>query len=86
MVFGCTLFQQNDIFLILARKWPEEVKKGILAGEGNYPSKPNVNFDMEEFTKTYGGFKLKGVEAFLDALVPQYLELLEKEKSESASA
>lgn len=79
-------FEWNDFFPIIARKWPEEVKKGILAGEGDYPSKPNINFAMEEFTKTYGGFKLQGCEGILDALVPQYLELLEKEKSVSASA
>ncbi|KKY33603.1 putative nad dependent epimerase dehydratase [Diaporthe ampelina] len=79
-------FEWNEVFPIIARKWPEEVKKGILAGEGDYPTKPNINFAMEEFTKTYGGFKLQGVEGILDALVPQYLELLEKEKSASASA
>lgn len=79
-------FEWNDIFPVIARKWPEEVKKGILAGEGDYLTKPNINFAMEEFTKTYGGFRLKGVEAILDSLVPQYLELLEKEKSVSAWA
>lgn len=78
-------FQWNDIFPIIARKWPEEVKKGILAGEGDYPSKPNVNFAMEDFTKTFG-FELSGIEAIVDQLVPHYLELLEKEKSVSASA
>ncbi|KAH8764160.1 hypothetical protein F5883DRAFT_106886 [Diaporthe sp. PMI_573] len=78
-------FEWNEIFPILARKWPEEVKKGILAGEGDFPSKPNVNFAMEDFEKTFG-FKLSGIETILDQLVPHYLELLEKDKSVSAAA
>ncbi|KAL1874539.1 hypothetical protein Daus18300_003558 [Diaporthe australafricana] len=79
-------FEWNDIFPILARKWPEEVKKGILAGKGDYPTKPNISIAMEEFTEVYGNFKLRGVEAMLDALVPHYLELLEKEKPVAATA
>ncbi|KAI3400670.1 hypothetical protein diail_2382 [Diaporthe ilicicola] len=79
-------FKWNDIFPIIARQWPEEVKKGLLAGEGDYPSKPNVNFAMDEFTKVYGNFKLRGVEDMLNGLVPHYLELLEKEKAASATA
>lgn len=79
-------FEWNEVFPIIARKWPEEVKKGTLVAEGDYPTKPNINFAMKEFTEQYGGFKLQGVEGILDALVPQYLELLEKEKSVSAAA
>lgn len=75
-------FPWNDAYPIVARKWPEEVKRGLLAGEGDWPSKENVNFAMEQFHDTFG-FKLQGLEPMLDDLVPQYLELLKKGKSEA---
>ncbi|KAG8167853.1 hypothetical protein KVR01_003542 [Diaporthe batatas] len=78
-------FKWNDVFPILARKWPEEVKKGILAGEGDYPSKPRIGFAMEDFRKTFG-FEMSDVETILDGVVPHYLEMLEKDKSVSAAA
>lgn len=78
-------FEWNEVFPIIARKWPEEVKKGVLAGEGDYPTKPRIGFTMDEFRKTFG-FDTSNVETILDGLVPQYLELLEKDKAASTAA
>jgi nucleoside-diphosphate-sugar epimerase len=78
-------FKWNEIFPIVARKWPEAVKKGLLAGEGDFPSKPNVNFAIKDFEKTFG-FEPSGIETILDDFVPYYLEMLEKDKSVSAAA
>ncbi|POS81178.1 NAD dependent epimerase/dehydratase [Diaporthe helianthi] len=77
-------FEWNDVFPIIARKWPEEVKKGILAGEGDYPSKPRIGYAMEEFRKTFG-FAMSNIETILDGFVPSYLEILEKDKSSTAA-
>lgn len=79
-------FKWNDIFPIVSRKWPEAVEKGVIKGDGDYPTKANINFAMEEFTKNYGNFKLKGIEGILDATVPYYLEMMEKDKSVPAAA
>lgn len=78
-------FEWNDIFPIIARKWPEEAKKGILAAEGDYPTKPRIGFAMDEFRKTFG-FEMSNVETILDDVVPHYLEMLEKDKSVSTAA
>lgn len=75
----------NDYFAIIARKWPEEVKKGLLTDQGDWPSKGNVNWTSDKFHKTFG-FKLGGPEDILDALVPQYLELAGKERSAGEEA
>lgn len=72
-------FPWNDAYPIVARKWPEEVKKGLLASEGDRPSKENVNWAMDRFHEVFG-LQLRGLEDILDSLVPQYVELLEKEK------
>lgn len=71
-------FALNDVFPLIARKWPEEVKKGLLTDKGNWPSKVKVNFVLDKFRETFG-FELGTLEDMLDAIVPQYLELVEKE-------
>ncbi|KUI68189.1 hypothetical protein VM1G_04470 [Cytospora mali] len=73
-----TKFKWNDVYPIMARKWPREVEKGILAGEGDFPTKPNISFAVGDTERTFG-MKLKGLEEILDVLVPYYLEILEKE-------
>ncbi|KAF3767883.1 NAD(P)-binding protein [Cryphonectria parasitica EP155] len=70
----------NDVYPIVRRNWPEEVKKGLLAGEGDWPSKANVNWNLGKFHEIFG-FELRGLEDMLDDLVPQYLELLEQDKA-----
>lgn len=74
-------FDWNDIFPIIARKWPGEIEKGTLAGKGDFPTMPNIKYTREG-TETAYGIKLKGLEDFLDVLVPYYLDIVEKEKSE----
>lgn len=71
-------FQWNDVYPIIARKWPGEVRRGVLAGKGDFPTKPNIKFALEDTERAYG-MKLKGLEEMLDVLVPQYLDLLEKD-------
>ncbi|KAJ4390747.1 hypothetical protein N0V93_004345 [Gnomoniopsis smithogilvyi] len=73
-------FALNDVFSLIARKWPEEVKKGLLTDQGNWPSKDKVNFIVDGFRETFG-FELGGLEEMLDAMVPQYLELVKKERA-----
>lgn len=73
-------FEWNDVYPIIARKWPGEVREGILAGKGDFPTKPNLSFAVEATERAYG-IKLKGLEDILDVLVPHYLELLEKDNS-----
>lgn len=73
-------FAWNDVYPIIARKWPGEVDKGILAGKGDFPSKPNIRFTSEGTEMAYG-IKLKGLEDILDVLVPYYLEMLEKQQA-----
>lgn len=70
--------QWDDAYPIVARKWPQEVRRGVLAGNGDFPTKPNTRFAFEDTERAYG-MKLKGLEEMLDVLVPHYLELLEKD-------
>ena len=71
-------FKWNDVYPIIARKWPGEVEKGILAGKGDFPTKPNINYAVGPTERTFG-IKLKGVEGILDGLVPYYLDILAKD-------
>lgn len=80
-----TSFAMNEVFPIVARRWPEEVELGLLKGQGDWLSKKNVSIAMERFRKTFG-FKFAGVEDMLDGIVPQYLELAKKEEPQSVEA
>ncbi|KUI56821.1 NADPH-dependent aldehyde reductase ARI1 [Cytospora mali] len=75
-----TKFKWNDVYPIIARKWPREVEKGILAAEGDFPTKPNISFAVGDTERTFG-MKLRGLEEILDVLVPYYIEMLKKENS-----
>lgn len=74
------VYALNDAYPIVARQWPEEVKLGLLRDQGDWPSKKNVSVAMGGFHETFG-FEAAGLEDMLDAIVPQYLELAEKDKS-----
>lgn len=71
-------FKWNDAYPIVARTWPNEVKKGLLVAEGDWPSKAKVTCISHRFPETFG-FELSGMEGMLKAIVPQYVELREKE-------
>lgn len=77
-------FQWNDVYPIIARKWPREIEKGLLAGSGDFPTKPNIRFAVEGTERTYG-MKLTGLEGILDVLVPHYFEMLKKDSSKQQS-
>ncbi|KAF2142638.1 uncharacterized protein K452DRAFT_226617 [Aplosporella prunicola CBS 121167] len=78
-------YNWNDVLPVVAAKYPEQVKAGLLPNDSNVPSK-KVRFSAEKGQRTFG-IKLKGIEEMVDSIVPQYLEMLEKEKKlEKATA
>lgn len=68
----------NDVTPIIQEMYPEAVKSGLLPNTGNVPSK-KVFFDSSKTEQTFG-IKLRSVEEMVESLIPQYIELLEKEK------
>ncbi|KAH8652156.1 hypothetical protein BX600DRAFT_527334 [Xylariales sp. PMI_506] len=70
----------NDINGIVAKLWPEEVKNGLLPNRGDFPTKPRVSADLSKMERDFH-IKLKGLEDMLKGIIPQYLELLKKEKA-----
>ncbi|KAK7932442.1 hypothetical protein PG985_003154 [Apiospora marii] len=64
---------------LAAAKWPKHVESGLLPNQGVFPTKPRIFFASTKTEETFG-MKLKGLEEMMDAIVPQYVELLQKEK------
>ncbi|KAF2146407.1 uncharacterized protein K452DRAFT_283670 [Aplosporella prunicola CBS 121167] len=75
-----THFSWNDIRSIVAEKFPEFVKSGVLPNDGNLPTR-NIAFSSEKAQRTFG-IKFKSLEKMVVDTVSQYLEFLEKEKRE----
>ncbi|KAK8044625.1 NAD(P)-binding protein [Apiospora rasikravindrae] len=67
----------NDARRVVAAKWPEHVESGLLPNQGDFPTKPRIHFYSRKTEETFG-FKLKGLEEMAEAIVPQYVELLQK--------
>ncbi|KAK8098319.1 uncharacterized protein PG998_013805 [Apiospora kogelbergensis] len=72
----------NDAKRIVAAKWPAHVESGLLPNGGDFPCKPRIAFDSSKTEKTFG-IKLRGLEDMVDAIMPQYIELLQKEQGGS---
>jgi nucleoside-diphosphate-sugar epimerase len=72
-------FAWNDINGLVEKMWPEAVSSGLLPNQGNFLAKPKVFIDSKKFEKVFG-MKLKELDKMLPELIPQYLELQEKEK------
>ncbi|KAK8018714.1 hypothetical protein PG991_007904 [Apiospora marii] len=64
---------------LAAAKWSKHVESGLLPNQGVFPTKPRIFFASTKTEETFG-MKLKGLEEMMDAIVPQYVELLQKEK------
>ncbi|KKY20409.1 putative nadph-dependent [Diplodia seriata] len=69
----------EDVTEATKKLFPAEVEKGVLPNAGYVGTHSQVKFYSEKVEKAFG-IKLKGVEAIVESLVSQYLELLEKEK------
>lgn len=67
----------NDVKNIVAEKYPEEVAKGLLPNNGDFPTM-KVKVDASKTEEVFG-FKFAGVETQVTELVDAYLELLKKE-------
>ncbi|KAK6840562.1 hypothetical protein PG995_016316 [Apiospora arundinis] len=72
----------NDAKRIVAAKWPKQVESGLVPNAGDFPSKPRIAFDSRKAESTFG-VKLKGLEEMVDAIMPQYIDLLQKETTKS---
>ncbi|PSS00624.1 hypothetical protein BD289DRAFT_450206 [Coniella lustricola] len=73
----------TDVYPIVTRIWPDEVKKELLVAEGDWPSKAKVTSVSYKFFETFG-FELSGIEVMLKAIMSQYLELRQKETRNGA--
>ncbi|KAK8069064.1 hypothetical protein PG994_005680 [Apiospora phragmitis] len=72
----------NDARRLVAAKWPAHAESGLLPNQGDRPTKPRIVIDSRKTEETFG-IKLRGLEEMVEAIVPQYVELLQKEKDES---
>ncbi|GME58707.1 uncharacterized protein LTHEOB_2648 [Neofusicoccum parvum] len=83
----CTVAVQmewKDVAAAAKRLFPKEVEKGLLPCSV-VGSKTEVRFDSGKVERLFG-VKLRGLDEMLESLVPQYLELLEKEGKEGEGA
>ncbi|KAB2577608.1 putative 3-beta hydroxysteroid dehydrogenase protein [Lasiodiplodia theobromae] len=69
----------EDVNELTAKLFPKEVEAGILPNGGYAGTYKELKFYSDKVEKAFG-IKLKGLEEMVGSLVPQYLELLEKEK------
>ncbi|KAK8085338.1 hypothetical protein PG997_006609 [Apiospora hydei] len=67
----------NDAKSLVAAKWPAHVESGLLPNQGDFPTKPRISFASRKTEEAFG-IKLKGLEEMVEAIVPQYVELLQK--------
>ncbi|KAK8131544.1 reductase [Apiospora sp. TS-2023a] len=69
----------NEARKVAAAKWPAHVESGLLPNGRDCPTKPRMVFDARKTEETFG-IRLRGLEDMVEAIVPQYVELLQKEK------
>lgn len=69
----------NEARRLAAAKWPAHIESGLLPNGGDCPTKPRIVFDSRKTEETFG-IRLKGLEEMVEAIVPQYVDLLQKEK------
>lgn len=64
---------------IVARNFPEAIKKGLIPNDGHFPSLVN-HIDASKTEKVFG-WKLQNFESQVKSVVGHYIELLEAEKA-----
>jgi nucleoside-diphosphate-sugar epimerase len=69
-------FEWEDAIDVLKRSFPQEIKSGKLSTEGKQPTLP-VKISSQRTEETFG-FKFAPLEAMVDSVVQQYLELAAK--------
>ncbi|MCJ1225567.1 hypothetical protein MMC12_002216 [Toensbergia leucococca] len=81
---GIEGLEWNDVPEIVARKFPEAVKSGILPLGGSQPTL-RLKYDASHTEKVFD-FKFKGLEEQVTNVAGWYIELVEKEKMGQAKA
>jgi hypothetical protein len=74
-----TFYRFNEVEDIVARKFPDAVKRGDLPNNGSTPSIVTL-LDTSKTLKTFG-LQLATYEESVAGVIGHYLELLEKEKA-----